>query len=74
VSVWPRARRPLDPASVAVLAELDHLIAGLRAAGADSWAAGAEHTAVWVRDNGVDSVVEVRLSSYRKVLEAAAAG
>jgi hypothetical protein len=74
MSMWPRARRPADPASTAVLAELDQVLAGLQAAGLDDWAAGAQLTAAWVRDAGVDSVVLIRLSSYRKVLEAAAAG
>jgi hypothetical protein len=75
VSTWPRARPPVDPASTAVLAELDQLIAGLHGAGIESWAAGAEYTRKWVQDGrGVDSVVMVRMSAYRKVLEAAAAG
>ena len=68
------ARRPVDPASTAVLAELDQIIARLRAAGLVDWTAGAEATLEWVRDAGVDSVVRIRLSSYRKVLAAAAAG
>jgi hypothetical protein len=36
------------------------------------WAAGAARTAAWVRHAGVDSVALIRLSSYRKVLAAAA--
>jgi hypothetical protein len=56
-----------------VLAELDQVIAGLRAAGvADSWVAEARSTAAWVRRHGVDSVVRIRLSAYRKVMLAAA--
>jgi hypothetical protein len=74
MSMWPRARRPADPASTAVLAELDQVLAGLQAAGLDDWAAGAQLTAAWVRDAGVDSVVLIRLSCYRKVLAAAQAG
>jgi hypothetical protein len=75
VSAWPRARQPADPESTAVLAELDQLVAGLRAAGViDNWVTGAQRTAAWVRHAGVDSVVLIRLSSYRKVLAAAAAG
>lgn len=54
-----------------MLAELDQVLAELRAAGLDDWAAGAEWTAGWVRKEGVDSVVLIRLSSYRKVLAAA---
>jgi hypothetical protein len=65
---WKRT----DSASVAVLAELDQVLAGLRAAGLVDWAVGAEWTAAWVRDAGVDSVVLIRLSCYRKVLAAAA--
>jgi hypothetical protein len=56
------------------LAELDQLIAGLRATGIDHWLAGAEWTREWVRENGVDSVVEVRLRAYRSVLAAARGG
>jgi hypothetical protein len=55
-----------------VLAELDQLVAGLRAAGViDNWVASARRTAGWVREVGVDSVALIRLSSYRKVLMAA---
>lgn len=71
MSAWPRARRPVDPASVAVLSELDQMLAGLRAAGLVDWAAGADRTASWVRRHGVDSVALIRLSCYRKVLAAA---
>jgi hypothetical protein len=53
-----------------VLAELDQLLAGLQANGLTDWAAGAERTARWVRKVGVDSVVLIRLRSYRKVLAA----
>ena len=71
MSAWPRARRPVDPESTAVLAELDQLVAGLRAAGLVDWAAGAQWTARWVRKTGVDSVMLIRLRCYRKVLAAA---
>jgi hypothetical protein len=71
VTAWPRARRPVDPASTAVLAELDQVISGLRAAGLVDWVAGAMHTAGWVHRHGTDSVVSVRLSAYRKVMLAA---
>jgi hypothetical protein len=54
-----------------VLAELDQLVAGLQANGLTDWVAGAQRTAGWVRKRGVDSVVLIRLSSYRKVLTAA---
>ena len=71
MSAWPRARQPIDPESTAVLAELDQLAAGLRAAGLVDWTAGAERTARWVRRFGVDSVVLIRLRCYRNVSAAA---
>jgi hypothetical protein len=72
VSVWPRARPPVDPRSAAILAELDQVIAELRAAGLDRWVARAEGDVEWVQAEGADSVVLIRLSSYRNVLRAAA--
>jgi hypothetical protein len=75
VTAWPRARQPVDPESTAVLAELDQLVAGLRAAGLVDGAAGAQRTAAWVRKDGrVDSVAAIRLRCYRKVLTAAQRG
>lgn len=52
-------------------AELDQLVAGLRAAGLVDWAAGAERTAGWMRKAGVDSVALIRLRCYQKVSAAA---
>jgi hypothetical protein len=46
----------------------------LQAEGLDRWVLHAERTAAWVRDEGVDSVVEIRLRLYQDLLAAAAAG
>lgn len=74
MSTWPRARRPIDPASAAMLAELDQIMAAFRDLGRPFEVRHAEYTAESVRLYGVDTVSDIRLRLLRKVLAAAEAG
>jgi hypothetical protein len=76
VTVWPQARREPDLRVVAVVAELDQLIAELSDGRPDP-AAWISHVKRWragiVEAGTVDRLDEIRLNVARKVAEAVAA-
>jgi hypothetical protein len=74
VSTWPKARPPVDPASAAMLAELDQIMSAFRDLGRPFEVEHARYTAESVRMYGVDTVSDIRLRLLRKVLAAAEAG
>jgi hypothetical protein len=74
VTTWPRARRPIDPAPAAVLAELDQLVMEFKALGCPYEVEQARRVAESVLEFGVDTVSDIRVRRLRRLLEAAQAG